>query len=107
MSNGNPLGRGLRNLASMIDGLNDSGSDSSGSDTPQITLRYSTESLTLDAEDVQDKTVRQLFEENADELGLPDGTFSIRSSGNAVDPNDTPEAGRTYTASVSRESKGS
>jgi len=70
------------------------------------TLRYSTESVEVLIEDVN-KTIRQHFEDNSEALGLPSsGNLGVRSEGKPADADNTPEPGRTYTASVSRENKG-
>ena len=106
----NPLGQvvsGLKGLASAF--VNSSASaGTEKSDTPTVTLRYSTEKVTIEADDAtMSKTVRTLFEENATRLSLPTGgSIGVRSDGQAVDSASKPEPGRTYTASVSRETKG-
>ena len=76
---------------------------------PKVELRYSTESVLLDAtEEVLESTVRDLFLANADRLHLPaNGDMSVRSGGEPVDPADIVGTPRTFVASVARETKGS
>ena len=105
MSKNDALGQIVSGFKSL---LNTDGDDADTGDRKVVTLRYSTESVDLDFDEVKDQTVQELFDENADDLGLPtNGSLGVRSEGEAVDAASTPEAGRTYTASVSRETKGS
>jgi hypothetical protein len=74
----------------------------------EITLRYGLQSKIIPAtEDVLDSTVGDLFDDHAEDLGLPStGSFGIRSAGEPVEESDRPQAGRTYTATAARENKG-
>ena len=101
-------------IGQQIDGLMDSlrnatqAAQASASEAKNaITLRYSTEKVVVELTEKVSKTIRQYFEENAEALGLPStGNIGVRSDGVAVDSAATPESGRTYVASLSRETKG-
>lgn len=107
--NVNKILGGLKGLAGQILGGAQEEKTTEAQDAKaSITLRYSTERLDLElTPEVSSKTVGQLFEDNASALGLPaNGNIGVRSNGEAVDSENSPEAGRTYIASVSRETKG-
>lgn len=72
------------------------------------TLRYGTLSKFVPQRDFNGHTVIALFAENADDLSLSsDGDVTYRESAGGVIGGDRyPEVGKTYVASVSRDTKG-
>ena len=72
------------------------------------TLKYAMEQVVVSLSDEIEMTLRQYFEQNEVRLGLPkNGNLGVRSDGKPADADAPPEAGRVYTASVARETKGS
>lgn len=108
-NNQNPvqkIGNFLGSLAAALTGQNNPQPSSAPQAT--VTLRYGLQSKVVEAtQEVLDSTVRDLFDDASEELGLPDGgSYAIRSGGETVEPTSKPSAGREYTASAARETKG-
>jgi hypothetical protein len=71
---------------------------------PRATIQFGSESLSVDP---SNKTVQQLFLENAEALGF-DRTRAVayRQAGRLVEPATPAQANATYVASISYEAKG-
>jgi hypothetical protein len=71
---------------------------------PRCTIQFSSETLSVDP---TNKTVQQLFLENADALGFDrNRAVAYRRNQQTIDPSTPAAAGQTYVASIAYEQKG-
>jgi uncharacterized NAD-dependent epimerase/dehydratase family protein len=74
-----------------------------------VTLQYTTEGITLPFDEVQEKTIRDLFEEYADEMGIPATSVAqatFRTVDGPISGDEIIRAGMTVVASITHDSKG-
>lgn len=74
---------------------------------PGCTLRYGTITKFVPQSEFRDRSVSDLFDAYANDLSLGEGDVTYREAGGSVCTEDTyPQVGKTYIASVNRETKG-
>jgi hypothetical protein len=75
--------------------------------TGDVEICYNAESVKVPAEAAAGKTLRSLYEQFADVLGIDPGRISsVFNQGRIVDLNTAPVAGNSYRANATSEEKG-